>query len=908
MIRGGGRMVQEDADEAPDVKHYVQSVPMNRDQHDEHGQLQESDLLDQLADAPLEIRAPSYADHVMLVSLGSYCGPKLTFQKVGRGAETLPFDWSRTRIEGLLHFLRNDFDGFFDFVTRKPVPGTTSMIMYRDWYHSFWHDDPTDEGMIERYKRRIIRFGKIDASKEPVLFVRVMNSSDEFEKIPELSNEIISRFGSRACLLAIMNFQKLVNGAATVEGQSNLLFYFLEGKVHEDLGGAPYATAVLCGLDWACHKEIDAIPFPSMEELAAAADITHWGYDGLGGHRAFEEEPLGEEFTKDKAKANTHSPGQNQIPIESDLLEQGNVVDQACQGQHQQGPNDGITLVSLGAYCGPKLTFQQMGRGAETLPFDWLRTSHEAVVRFLNEDFKGFYDYTTKLPVPGHPMTMYRGDEHSFWHDNPASKATREKYDRRIKRLFGLAEKAPGPILFVRTIATTEELLKIDEMVKALKGKFGDKACLLLIVDWQHKTNGAHVVEDYEDLLVYFLESKAHEGEHAAGPYQTPVKCAIDWIKGEELECSSVHSLEDLHKLADESHWGFMGLGNLRAYETLESPDVLRARAEAARLEAEARGPVLVSLGSEVCVRLSIEKVGAECGQTLPFDFCRTRMEGVVHFLCSNFSGYFDFDTEEKVGDADLMMRRSFFHSFWSKEDPRDDVQRALHEKSFERFWSLRAAGRPLLFVRSVADTEELARVIELRDILASRFGPQTCLLIIIDFQQEKKTISMQDQPYILLMLQTGEAHSTEEGEAGAPHAEAIRQGVAWIAGEPMQVAVVDDMAGLYSVVNPHSVGLTGLSNLRAFEDVPPAAWQDSLGSCEEPERAVEPPCASACAAEVKDEDTAAAAAAATRNVEDERGEEMAAAVTKDAPEAKPDLPQDETSSSSQNRKGCCVS
>ena len=32
-----------------------------------------------------------FAQAVQLVSLGSYCGPKLSFQKMGRGAATLPF-------------------------------------------------------------------------------------------------------------------------------------------------------------------------------------------------------------------------------------------------------------------------------------------------------------------------------------------------------------------------------------------------------------------------------------------------------------------------------------------------------------------------------------------------------------------------------------------------------------------------------------------------------------------------------------------------------------------------------------------------------------------------------------------------------------------------------------------------
>lgn len=50
------------------------------------------------------------------------CGPKLSFQALGRGAATLPFDWIRLRFEGLMHFLAEDFSGFFDFGTELRLP------------------------------------------------------------------------------------------------------------------------------------------------------------------------------------------------------------------------------------------------------------------------------------------------------------------------------------------------------------------------------------------------------------------------------------------------------------------------------------------------------------------------------------------------------------------------------------------------------------------------------------------------------------------------------------------------------------------------------------------------------------------------------------------------------------------
>merc|ERR1712176_1645744 len=99
---------------------------------------------------------------------------------MGRGAETLPFDWIRTSLEGLLHFMRSDFEGFFHYTTFKPkVAGYFDM--YRSKYHSFWHDNPDDPGTREKYLRRIARFKKIDASESPVLFVRAVASTDELQ-------------------------------------------------------------------------------------------------------------------------------------------------------------------------------------------------------------------------------------------------------------------------------------------------------------------------------------------------------------------------------------------------------------------------------------------------------------------------------------------------------------------------------------------------------------------------------------------------------------------------------------------------------------------------------------------------------------------------------------------------------
>lgn len=256
---------------------------------------QESDRLEHLGGDEKEAAALGGAAFpgVKLVSLGCYCGPKLTFQRMGRGAETLPFDWVRTRFEGLLHFLRTDFEGFFDFVTKQQVPGC-HMTMYRGPLHSFWHDDPTDPSMHERYGRRIKRFLELGASSQPVLFVRVAaDAALELAHALELARELAMRFGALAKLLLILNFQD-ASGHFLLEGCKNAMVSCLPASVHrrEDPAfRAPFAAPVLAGLAWAagCSPDAGEWPVRTVDEARQLIRADTSGCMGLGGLRSFEE-------------------------------------------------------------------------------------------------------------------------------------------------------------------------------------------------------------------------------------------------------------------------------------------------------------------------------------------------------------------------------------------------------------------------------------------------------------------------------------------------------------------------------------------------------------------------------------------------------------------------------------------
>jgi hypothetical protein len=244
-----------------------------------------------------DVLTGSGTDHVQLVSLGCMCAPKLSFQQLGRGAETLPFDWMRSRLEGILHFMRSDFQGFYDYTTVKAGCGRTEespgMTMFRSKYHSFWHDNPDDEGMREKYTRRIARFQGIDAREKPVLFVRAANSTDELCLAAEVAGELARRFGSRAQLLLIVDFQHLVTGPISVEElPDNLLIYFHK-KEDREPAFAPYMKPVKEGLLWAagCSQAQAATRFGSLKDLVKVTSPEDWGYRAHGDVDAFEPLP-----------------------------------------------------------------------------------------------------------------------------------------------------------------------------------------------------------------------------------------------------------------------------------------------------------------------------------------------------------------------------------------------------------------------------------------------------------------------------------------------------------------------------------------------------------------------------------------------------------------------------------------
>eukprot|EP00928_Gymnodinium_smaydae_P030624 TRINITY_DN22722_c0_g1_i1.p1 TRINITY_DN22722_c0_g1~~TRINITY_DN22722_c0_g1_i1.p1 ORF type:complete len:456 (+),score=120.00 TRINITY_DN22722_c0_g1_i1:53-1369(+) len=134
-----------------------------------------------------------------VVSLGSFCGVKFAIQRLGLGDAHLPFDWIRSTLAGVRHFVSTGFQDYFCVATQQEVPGTSLRVL-RSERHSFWHDDVTRAEARAKLKRRIERFLALgdDADGRDLLFVRSCATTEELQELPSLHAALASRFASDA--------------------------------------------------------------------------------------------------------------------------------------------------------------------------------------------------------------------------------------------------------------------------------------------------------------------------------------------------------------------------------------------------------------------------------------------------------------------------------------------------------------------------------------------------------------------------------------------------------------------------------------------------------------------------------------------------------------------------------------
>jgi hypothetical protein len=483
---------------------------------------------------------------------------------MGVGGTPQPFDWIRVSLKGLVHYIGNDFRDFFEYTTKQDVylpELKQTYTMYRSKYHSFWYDDPRHMGMRETYLGRIRNFNALNARTEPVIFVRSVATTDELKHARTLMKLLIDKFGVMATLLIIVDFQgPEAPGACVIQKEPNVMVYFMNT---EKPSAAPYCEPIATAMAWVAGQSVSARALPNFDSIGAIKE--DHSQLKMGGTPIFEPSAETEDGEWSIDCAVVHR-SENDWKTESELME--NIPARIMESDQLR---DGIPLVSLGCSCGPKLSFKDIGRGSETLPFDWVRSRVAGVIDLISTNFRDFYKFSTRqecrAPGDEHPMIMFRGTDHSFWHDDPTDGAMKERYDRRIERFGRVGSQAQQHgVLFVRSAAESGELRRAGELSNLLVQKFGPHATLLFIVDFQgDDALGSCIVKDYPNLMIHFNDTTKC---NSAAPYGKAITTALDWVVGRGVSAGQLPTLQDALSIVKPTDWGMYGQGGVIAFDS----------------------------------------------------------------------------------------------------------------------------------------------------------------------------------------------------------------------------------------------------------------------------------------------------------------------------------------------------
>ena len=141
-----------------------------------------------------------------IVSIGGWCGVAAVLRKkMMLCQEAFPFDYILSSFQGVIHFLKNDFDAFFP---ENPMPRIEDGFTKFFGQHTvFLHHDLQQPEVVEAFQRRIGRFlSMLAQEKSPVLFVRASGPHfDEAQQIPEFVSVMREKFPALKFRLLFMS-------------------------------------------------------------------------------------------------------------------------------------------------------------------------------------------------------------------------------------------------------------------------------------------------------------------------------------------------------------------------------------------------------------------------------------------------------------------------------------------------------------------------------------------------------------------------------------------------------------------------------------------------------------------------------------------------------------------------------
>lgn len=157
---------------------------------------------------------------VSCISLGCWCGVASCLNSLSLRDTAYPFDWNRTTMYGIIHFLRTGFSDFLHFTAVKPFPESKSSKgqAFLGAHHSIWHEDCSSQEAdgTEKYHRRINRLLQNPAPR--LLFIRALNSDTEVNDGEELLAVLRSLFPKSQVYLLLIADCQLAAKSYLIEG------------------------------------------------------------------------------------------------------------------------------------------------------------------------------------------------------------------------------------------------------------------------------------------------------------------------------------------------------------------------------------------------------------------------------------------------------------------------------------------------------------------------------------------------------------------------------------------------------------------------------------------------------------------------------------------------------------------
>mmetsp|Transcript_104454 Transcript_104454/g.196689 ORF Transcript_104454/g.196689 Transcript_104454/m.196689 type:complete len:345 (-) Transcript_104454:118-1152(-) len=239
-----------------------------------------------LKDLPCGKSLQEIRSSLHIVSLGSTCFTKLTVRRLGLSDVTLPFDWIRCRMEGLLHFLANDFEDFFNFADKQEVIlHDHPMTAYRSPMHSFWHDKLEDYAVRANIWKRVHRFLNlaIEDSRGSLLFVRTVATTAELSEIEHLFELLQTRRGNKQIYLLVVIGGQAVIGPILHAKHTGIIFWaqpeFEQLTTSMDRE-QPYEDAILFGVHYVlgdAGADFGSYKFNDIPSVTAASELVDEG-------------------------------------------------------------------------------------------------------------------------------------------------------------------------------------------------------------------------------------------------------------------------------------------------------------------------------------------------------------------------------------------------------------------------------------------------------------------------------------------------------------------------------------------------------------------------------------------------------------------------------------------------------